>query len=74
MINPFSYTWVDYTALSGEEQFKMYNIVFTCLEVRAVNLELVEDPSIFLMGFIRFIDSYGIRSLVYSDNAKSFVV
>ena len=52
----------------------MYIWVFTCLSVRAVHIELVEDMSstAFVQVLIRFINVHGILSYNYSDNARSF--
>ena len=53
----------------------MYLLIFTCLNVRAIHIELVPDMSThsFVLAFLRFVNIYGIPTHVYSDNAKSFV-
>ena len=50
-------------------------LLFTCLNVRAVHIELVPDMSThqFVLAFTRFTNVYGIPSHLYSDNAKSFI-
>src|SRR5262249_14137376 len=54
---------------------KMYILIYTCLNIRAVYLDLLPDMSTlsFLMSFQRFSNIYGIPNSLYSDNAKSFV-
>ena len=53
----------------------MYILLFTCLNVRAVHIELVPDMSThqFVLAFSHFTNVYGIPSHLYSDNAKSFI-
>ena len=80
MIKPFQHTGVDFTGhlwvkdIEGKDA-KMYILLFTCLNVRAVHIELVPDMSTlqFVLAFTRFTNIYGIPSHLYSDNAKSFV-
>ena len=59
----------------GEKQLKMYLLIFTCLNIRAVHLELVEDMSTksFIQAFARFTNLYGIPASLYSDNATPFI-
>ena len=59
----------------GETQLKMYLLIFTCLNIHTVNLELVEDMSTksFIQAFARFTNLYGIPSTLYSDNATPFI-
>ena len=53
----------------------MYPLIFTCLSVRAVHTELLEDMDAksFVLALIRFTKLFGIPEYVYSDNARSFV-
>ena len=53
----------------------MYILIFTCFNTRAVHLEAVEAMSTaeFILAFVWFVNRYGIPSVVYSDNAKSFI-
>jgi hypothetical protein len=53
----------------------MYLVIFTCLNIRAIHLELVPSMSSadFLMAFVRFCNLYGIPKALYSDNASSFL-
>ena len=77
---PFAHTGVDYTGhlwvkdKSGVK-VKVYILIFTCFNTRAVYLEAVDAMSTaeFILAFVRFVNRYGIPSVVYSDNAKSFV-
>ena len=52
----------------------MYILIFTCLNVRAIHIELVEDMSIaaFVQALIRFSKIYGAPTYIYSDNARAF--
>ena len=77
---PFAHTGVDYTGHiwakdKKGERVKVYILIFTCFNTRAVHLEAVDSMSTaeFILAFIRFVNRYGIPSVVYSDNAKSFV-
>ena len=81
LIRPFMHTGVDYTGQvfvqeeGSTAQRKMYILVYTCLNIRAIHMDLLPDMSAksFLMSFLRFCNQYGIPSHLYSDNAKSFV-
>ena len=80
MVKPFQHTGVDFTGqlwVKNEEGevVKMYILLFTCLNVRAVHIKLVPDISTqqFVLTFTRFTNVYGIPSHLYSDNAKSFI-
>ena len=80
LVKPFQHTGVDFTGhlwVKNEEGevVKMYILLFTCLNVRAVHIELVPDMSThqFVLAFSRFTNVYGIPSHLYSDNAKSFI-
>ena len=77
---PFKITGIDYTGhyfvqSDHETSNKTYILIFTCLNTRAVHLELLNDMTTegFVMAFIRFSNRYTIPSVVYSDNAKSFI-
>ena len=77
---PFAHTSVDYTGhlwvknKSGEK-VKVYILIFTCFNTRAVHLEAVDSMSTaeFILEIVRFVNRYGTLSVVYSDNAKSFI-
>ena len=53
---------------------KMYVLIFTCLNIRAIDLHLLPDMSIksFLLTVNRFCNTYTIPSYFYCDNAKTF--
>ena len=79
-IKPYMHTGVDFTGhlfVKNEfgENSKMYLLIFTCLNVRAVHIELVTDMSAqsFVLAFLKFVNLYGVPSYLYSDNARSFV-
>lgn len=77
-VKPFEHVGVDFTGhfnvRMGDKFVKMYLIIFTCLSIRAVHLELVPDMSTyhFLAAFIRFTSRFGFPNSLYSDNAQSF--
>ena len=78
-VKPFNYTGIDYTAhfmvKFGENIVKMYLLLFTCLNTRAVHLDLV--PSLncehFLLSFSKFCNLYTIPAKIFSDNASTFL-
>ena len=53
----------------------MYLLIFTCLNVRAVHIELVPDMNTYtlVLAIIRFTNIYGVPTHIYSDNTKSFI-
>ena len=55
--------------------FVKCKIIFTCLNIRAVHVELVKDMSThsFIHALVRFTNIYGMPFHIYSDNAKSFI-
>ena len=78
-IKPYQHVGIDYTGsifVKDTKGFKkMYLLIFTCLNVRAVHIELVPDMNTYtlVLAIIRFTDIYGIPTHIYSDNAKSFI-
>ena len=77
---PFAHTRVDYTGhyylrddLGGK--VKVYILIFTCFNTRAIHLEAVSSMSMaeFILAFVRFVNRYGIPLAACSDNAKSFL-
>ena len=74
----FTNTGIDYFGplyikAKGDTQ-KVWVCLFTCLVTRAVHLELMQDMSAqqFLLGFRRFIATYGKPNKVISDNTSHF--
>ena len=79
LVKPFKNTGIDYTGHvfikdKDNKSQKMYMLIFTCLEIRAVHIELVPDMGTpaFVQAFIRFTSLYGVPTHVYSDNARTF--
>ena len=76
---PYQHTGVDYTGhvyIKYQNKLtKMYIIVFTCLNIRSVHIELLPSMTCkdFLMCFVRFCNSNTIPDALYSDNASSFI-
>ena len=58
----------------SEQPQKMFIIMFTCLNVCAMQLNLLPDLSSksFVQAFQRFVCKFGVPDCVYSDNARSF--
>ena len=78
-IKPFEHTGIDFTGciyVKDSKRFKkMYLLIFTCLNIRAVHIELLPDIDThsLVLAIIRFTNIYGVPSHLYSDNAKSFI-
>ena len=79
LVRPFTDTGVDYTGhlyvkVDDKTCKKFYLLIFTCLNIRAVHIELIPDQSTysFVQALIRFSNIFGVPDRVYSDNAKSF--
>lgn len=81
-VKPFQHVGCDYTGhlwVKDPNQgkcVKMYILLYTCLNIRAIHLDLIPDMSSqsFLLSFQRFSNLYGIPTHLYSDNAKSFIL
>ena len=80
LTTPFHTCGVDFTGHfycldAGGLRVKSYILIFTCFTTRAVHLEVLPNMSIseFILAFIRFTNRFGIPSVVYSDNAKTFL-
>lgn len=74
----FEYTGLDYfgpvTIKIGRRQEKRYVALFTCMTVRAIHLEIINDlsASSAIMGIRRFIARRGTPKEIWSDNATAF--
>ena len=80
IIRSFLHTGVDFTGhmwihTGKEGDKKVYLLVFTCLSVRAIHIEMLQDMSAksFVLALIKFTNLFGIPVCIYSDNARSFV-
>ena len=73
------FTGIDYTGhffiKYGTEVVKMYLVLFTCLNIRAIHLELVPNMTTaeFINAFIRFTNIYNLPDTIYTDNANYFI-
>ena len=78
LVKPFYDTGIDYTGhiwvKCNNVSVKMYILLFTCLNIRSVHIELVQDMSTqsFIQALIRFTNLFGVPARIYSDNARSF--
>jgi transposase InsO family protein len=76
---PFSMVGIDYfgpfTISMLRRKLKRYGVMFTCLNTRAVHLEVADslDTDSFLLAFWRFADRRGRPHIVYSDNGTNLV-
>ena len=80
LVKPFLHTGIDYTGhiwVKNENgnNVKMYMLIFTCLNIRSIYIELIPDMSShsFILTLLRFTNIYGIPSYIYNDNARSFI-
>ena len=75
---PFTYTGLDYLGplyvKEEKSKRKVWICLFTCVAVRAVHLEIIDDMSAnqFLMALRRFISRRGKPTEIICDNAKQF--
>ncbi|TNN06405.1 Gag-Pol polyprotein [Schistosoma japonicum] len=75
----FAFTGIDYfgplIVRRGRSIEKRYGCVFTCLQTRAVHLEVAHDLSTdsFIMVLMRFMGRRGKPLEIYSDNGSNFV-
>lgn len=79
-VQPFQDTAIDYTGhvyVKDEDgqMKKMYIVVYTCLAMRAIHLDVVPDLTVksFLQSFSRFCSVYRVPLSLYTDNASYFV-
>ena len=80
-VRPFQHVGVDFTShywvkdVYSDQPQKMYILIYTCLNIRAIHLDLLPDMSSksFLQSFQRFSNTFGTCDFLYSDNARSFI-
>ena len=76
---PFTYTGVDYfgpfEVRRGRTKVKRYGVLFTCLNIRAIHLEIASslDTESFINALRRFIARRGQPEEIRSDNRSNFV-
>ncbi|XP_063832166.1 uncharacterized protein LOC135081376 [Ostrinia nubilalis] len=76
---PFSYVGLEYfgplNVTIGRKHAKRWVALFTCMTVRAVHLEIVDNLSAdsAIMALRRFISRRGFPICIYSDNGTAFV-
>ncbi|KAL7633029.1 UNVERIFIED_CONTAM: hypothetical protein RMT77_016605 [Armadillidium vulgare] len=80
LFRPYSHVGIDYTkhwwikVKGSAPAQKMFILIYTCLNIRAIYLDLIDDMSSksFVQSFQRFVNRFGVPDCVYSDNARSF--
>ena len=76
---PFTFTGVDcfgpFEVHCGRSKVKRYGVIFTCLALRAVQIEVVSslDTESFINALRRFIARRGLAEEMRSDNGGNFV-
>lgn len=76
---PFQFCGVDYfgpfRVRFGRSDHKRYGCLFTCLQTRAVHIEVAHSMSTdsFLMSLLRFCNRRGSPQVIFSDNGTNFV-
>ena len=76
---PFTHCGVDLFGpvyiKQGRKQLKRWGVLYTCLTVRCVHLEVVEslETDDFINSLCRFINRRGSPKVVYSDRGSNFV-
>ncbi|XP_055918431.1 uncharacterized protein LOC129950523 [Eupeodes corollae] len=75
---PFCFTGIDYfgpiMVKVGRRHEKRYGVLFTCLTIRAIHLEIATNLSTdaFIMALRRFVSRRGCPREVFSDNGTNF--
>ena len=76
---PFTYCGVDifgpFHTKEGRKQMKRYGVLFTCLSLRAVHIEVAAniDTDSFILSLRRFLARRGPVRVIRSDNGGNFV-
>lgn len=75
---PFSVTGLDFAGplfCVDMPSTKFYVLLFTCAVIRAIHIELTDSLSMkdCMLAIRRFVSRRGLPSIIYSDNAKTFV-
>ena len=76
---PFTHTGVDLFGpvyiKQGRKRLKRWVALFTCLTVRCVHLEVIEnaDADAFISALRRFVNRRGCPEFMYSDNGTNFI-
>ena len=75
---PFSFVGVDcfgpFMVKRGRSLVKRYGVIFTCLTIRAIHIEVVQsmDTDSFVNSLRRFMARRGKPEIIRSDNGTNF--
>lgn len=82
VLRVLSHTGVDYASPlmirtapgQGHKAHKAYIVLFICMTVKAIHIELVSDytSAIFITAYQRFVSRRGLPNSMYSDNGTTF--
>lgn len=80
LLKPFNDTAIDYTGhvyvYEGDGTArKVYIVLYTCMAIRAIHLDLVPDLTVksFIQSFRRFCSAHCVPQSIYTDNARYFL-
>ena len=81
LVTPFKYIGIDFTShvfikdSTTNSSYKMYILIYTCLNTRAISLDLLPDmtTTTILLSMKRHVSRFGIPSILFSDNQPSFI-
>ena len=77
LVNSYENAGIDYTGHlwvnRNRKAEKMCLLIIICLAIRSIHIEIVQNMSTkaFIQAFIRFCNSYGLPSYIFSDNVRS---
>lgn len=81
LVKPYQYVGVDYKGHLwvrdefSDQSVKVYVLVFTCLDIRAVHFEVFPNMSteMFVLASHKCINTYSATQFLYCENVKAFL-